>query len=196
MTHETHDARKPVDDGQRCIWTIGHSTRDDSEFLEILRRYDIGLLADVRRFPGSRKYPHFQKENLGHYLSEAGIGYRHFPELGGRRRPLPDSPNTVWRNEAFRGYADYMETAEFRSALEQLRSAAAAHRCAIMCAEAVWWRCHRALIADILKAESLTVIHIMGLDKSEAHPYTSAARFVDGKLTYRDVEQGKLFEIP
>jgi len=166
------------------LWTIGHSNRSIELFLEMLTGQQIELLADVRRFPGSRRQPHFNSENLPKSLTGAGIDYVHFPELGGRRKTSPDSPNTVWRNEAFRGYADFMMTAEFRDGIERLLKLARKKRTAIMCAEALWWQCHRSLIADFLKAEGHTILHIMGTGKIDEHPFTSAARIVDGKLTY------------
>ena len=169
------------------IWTIGHSTLAADEFVARLASFDIETLVDVRSFPGSRRYPHFNKERLLGSLSEAGIEYVHMPEIGGRRKARPGSQNLAWQNESFRGYADYMETKEFRAAVERLIEIARSCRTAIMCAEALWWRCHRSLIADYLKANGATVIHIFGLDKSEEHPFTSAARIVDGELSYRGV---------
>jgi uncharacterized protein (DUF488 family) len=166
------------------LWTIGHSTRSWPEFLELLRANEIELLADIRRFPGSRKYPHFGAEALRAALEENGISYEHLEELGGRRKPQPDSPNDVWRNDSFRGYADYMETSEFGAGISRLLTMARARRTAIMCSEAVWWRCHRSLVADYLKARDVEVIHIMSERHNEVHPYTSAARLVDGKLSY------------
>lgn len=166
------------------IWTVGHSTRSLDEFIELLKAHKIQLLADVRRFPGSRRLPHFNRENLSESLLRAGIEYVHFPELGGRRRVHPDSPNTAWRNEAFRGYADFMMTAEFRAGIERLLNQARQKRTAIMCAESLWWKCHRSMIADYLKATGHEVIHILDTTKTQAHPYTSAARIVDGKLSY------------
>ncbi len=167
------------------IWTIGHSTRTLEELLELLRGPEIQILADVRQFPGSRRYPQFGKEQLAGSLAAAGIQYVHFRELGGRRKSLPDSANTAWRNEAFRAYADYMETEPFRSGVAQLLEHCGEKRCCIMCAEAVWWRCHRGLISDYLKAHGHTVLHIMGPGKIQEHPYTSAARVVNGELSYR-----------
>jgi uncharacterized protein (DUF488 family) len=166
------------------VWTIGHSTRAIDEFLGPLGAFGIQTLADVRSFPGSRRYPQFGKRELAASLAEAGIEYAHFPELGGRRRARPDSRNVAWRNEAFRGYADYMETEDFRSGIARLLEVARARRTAIMCAEALWWRCHRGLISDCLKAASVEVIHIMDAKHSEPHPFTSAARIVDGELSY------------
>lgn len=170
------------------IWTIGHSTRTLDEFLKLLAIHGIEVLADVRRFPGSRKYPHFAQEALRSSLPEVGIDYVPFPELGGRRRPRPDSHNTVWRNESFRGYADYMETEAFRAGIERLLELARRKRTVILCAEAVWWRCHRALIADYLKAAGVCARHIINAKKSEIHPYTSAARLRAGSLSYSPAE--------
>src|SRR5690606_22374292 len=140
--------------------------------------------ADVRRYPGSRAHPHFNPGQLDRSLAGIGIGYVHFPDLGGRRTPDPHSTNTVWRNLAFRGYADYMQTEEFAAGLARLVQAASDRRTAIMCSEAVWWRCHRALIADALKASNIRVLHIMERGKVIEHPYTSPARLVAGRLTY------------
>jgi uncharacterized protein (DUF488 family) len=167
------------------VWTIGHSTRAIDEFISLLRANQIKLLVDVRSLPGSKRYPQFNKEALAHSLGKVGIRYEHFPELGGRRKTRPDSKNTAWRNESFRGYADYMETEPFHDGVKHLLdSAADAGPTAIMCAEAVWWRCHRSLISDHLKARGIEVMHIMDATKTEPHPYTSAARVVDGKLSY------------
>ena len=166
------------------LWTIGHSTRTAEEFIGLLGLYNVKAIADVRRFPASRKYPQFNREQLEPQLAAEGIEYLWLPELGGRRRPLPDSRNTVWRNASFRGYADYMETEDFRAGLERLMRTARRQPTALMCAEAVWWRCHRALIADTLKAAGVEVIHILSATRSSVHPYTSAARIVDGTLSY------------
>lgn len=167
------------------IWTIGHSNRTLEQFLELLAQNHIELLADVRRFPGSRRLPHFNQENLSQSLAGIGIEYIHFPELGGRRRSvLPNSPNNAWRNAAFRSYADYMMTDEFRAGIERLLERAREKRTAIMCAEALWWQCHRSLISDYLKAAGHEVIHILSENKTQVHPFTSAARIVDGKLSY------------
>ena len=167
------------------LWTIGHSTRTIDVFIFLLEEHGVGLLADVRSLPGSRRYPQFNKEALADSLGKTGIRYEHFPELGGRRKAKPESKSTAWRNASFRGYADYMETEEFRKGVERLLDlAAGAGPTAIMCAEAVWWRCHRSLISDYLKARGIEVLHIMDAKKTEPHPYTSAARIVDGKLSY------------
>jgi uncharacterized protein (DUF488 family) len=166
------------------VWTVGHSTRSAEEFGEILSAHEIQVLVDVRSFPGSRRYPQFNRSALSESLAKIGIEYRHEPRLGGRRRPRADSHNTAWRNSSFRGYADYMESEQFKAGVEELLEVAANARTAVMCAEAVWWRCHRSLIADYLKAAGHTVIHIIDQKKSEEHPFTSAARIVQGKLFY------------
>ena len=167
------------------IWTIGHSTRSIDVFISLLEENGIRLLADVRSLPGSKRYPQFNKETLAESLNARGIRYEHFPELGGRRKSKPDSRNTAWRNASFRGYADYMETKEFHKGIERLFTLAGeVGPAAIMCAEAVWWRCHRSLISDYLKARRIDVMHILGANKIESHPFTSAARIVNGELSY------------
>src|SRR5512132_1459137 len=167
------------------IWTIGHSTRAIDEFISLLEENEIKLLVDVRAWPGSKRYPQFNKDALAESLNAQGIRYEHFPELGGKRKSKPDSRNTAWRNASFRGYADYMETEQFQKGIERLLDVAAeAGPTAIMCAEAVWWRCHRSLIADYLKATGWKVIHIGDAKKTEEHPYTSAARIVDAQLSH------------
>src|SRR6266513_1736598 len=168
------------------IWTIGHSTRAIDEFISLLEENEIKLLADVRAWPGSKRYPQFNKEALAESLTVHGIRYEHSPELGGKRKSKPDSRNTAWRNASFRGYADYMETEQFQKGIERLLDVAAeAGPTAIMCAEAVWWRCHRSLISDYLKVRGVEVMHILDANKIEPHPYTSAARIVDGELSYQ-----------
>jgi uncharacterized protein (DUF488 family) len=167
------------------LWTIGHSTRTIEKFVAALEAHDIKLLADVRSLPGSKRYPQFNKERLIKSLKEHGICYEHFPELGGRRKPKKDSQNTAWRNASFRGYADYMETEEFRKGIERLAELTKEiGPTAVMCAEAVWWRCHRALISDYLKVRGIEVMHIVDANKGEPHPYTSAAQVVNGELSY------------
>jgi uncharacterized protein (DUF488 family) len=166
------------------IWTVGHSTRTFEGFLLLLKDFDIELLADIRTFPGSKRYPHFNKEHLSKALLPEGIQYQHFPELGGRRKAKPDSQNTAWRHASFKGYADHMETEEFTSGIERLTREAARHRTAYMCSEAVWWRCHRSLVSDYLKVRGWNVIHILDVGKGEEHPYTSPAKVVQGKLFY------------
>jgi len=167
------------------IWTIGHSTRPIEDFIALLQAHGIKLLVDVRSLPGSKRYPQFNKETLADSLGKAGIRYEHFPELGGRRKAKPDSKNTAWRNASFRGYADYMEMEKFQKGIQRLLDLAAeAGPTAIMCAEAVWWRCHRSLISDWLKVRGIEVTHILDANKTEPHPYTSAAKIVNGKLSY------------
>ncbi len=167
------------------LWTIGHSTRKIDHFISLLEKNGIKLVMDVRSFPGSRRYPQFNKEAFADSLGQPGIRYEHFSELGGRRKPKHTSRNTAWRNASFRGYADYMETEEFQNGIERLIDLTSeVGPTAIMCAEAVWWRCHRALISDYLKARGIEVIHIVDSNKTEPHPFTSAARIVDGALSY------------
>jgi len=171
------------------IWTIGHSTRNIDEFISLLEKNGIKLLVDVRMFPGSKRYSQFGREALSNALSQHAIRYEHFPELGGRRKPNADSRNTAWRNASFRGYADYIETEEFRKGIGRLLDFANEFgETAIMCAEAVWWRCHRSLISDYLKARGIEVIHILDANKIERHPFTSAARIVHGSLSYANEE--------
>ena len=167
------------------VWTVGHSTRSAEEFGQILLTHGIQVLVDVRSFPGSRRYPQFNRAALAESLKEIGIEYKHEPRLGGRRKPRADSHNTAWKNASFRAYADHMESEEFRNGVKDLLELAANARVAVMCAESLWWRCHRSLISDYLKAEGHTVIHILDQNKSEEHPFTSAARIVDGSLSYR-----------
>jgi uncharacterized protein (DUF488 family) len=167
------------------IWTIGHSTRKIEIFIALLEANGIKLVADVRLLPGSKRYPQFNQDALAKSLNGHGIRYEPFPELGGRRKPKPDSKNNAWRNDAFRGYADRMEREEFRRGIERLVDLAAqTGPTAIMCAEAVWWRCHRALISDFLKARGVEVTHILDPGKTQPHPFTSAARLVNGELSY------------
>lgn len=174
-----------MSDTKTALWTIGHSTHALEAFLGLLRAHQIEMLADVRLLPGSRRFPHFNSEELAASLSQAGIEYKHFRELGGRRKARPDSQNTAWRNESFRGYADYMETPEFQRAANELTACAARKRTAVMCAEAVWWQCHRALISDWMKVRGVEVMHILSGNKVEPHPFTSAATVTDGQLSYR-----------
>lgn len=176
------------------VWTVGHSNRTLDEFLELLQAHGIEAVADVRRFPGSRRHPHFGASALGQSLPEAGIDYHAFPDLGGRRSPRSDSHNTAWKNAGFRGYADYMETPAFHTAVTRLLSMAEVNRTALMCAEALWWRCHRGLISDHLQSTGHSIHHILTPSRAEAHPYTSAARIIDGSLSYTAVRGATLFE--
>ena len=166
------------------IWTIGHSTRSIETFIHLLQSFHIQMLLDVRHYPGSRKFPHFNKEALSGSLQQNNIDYLHMPGLGGRRKPLKDSTNTAWKHSAFRGYADYMDTMEFRNAFAQLEKIAMEQPAAYMCSEAVWWSCHRSLISDKLKSKNWKVWHIMDIGKATEHPYTKPARIVNGLLRY------------
>jgi uncharacterized protein (DUF488 family) len=184
------------DDATGTLWTIGHSTRDWQAFAEMLAEAGIATLVDVRRFAGSRRHPQFSGDVMARALADAGRAYVAMPELGGRRSPDPDSPNTAWRNAAFRGYADYMASEPYRHAHDRLAALALHARTAVMCAEAVWWRCHRGLIADDFKARGWKVIHLLAPGREEEHPFTSAARIVDGRLMYsapREPGQPSLF---
>jgi len=170
---------------QKNIWTIGHSTRTIDHFIAMLQSFHIEVVADIRSFPGSRRYPHFNKEALGISLLANGIKYRHLKDLGGRRPAKADSINTGWRNAAFRGFADYMQTDNFKNGIEELEEIAVTKRTAYMCSEAVWWRCHRSLVSDFLKLKGWNVWHIMEIGKAEEHTYTQPAKIIDGKLSYR-----------
>jgi uncharacterized protein (DUF488 family) len=158
------------------VWTIGHSTRSFEDFLELLERHGIETLVDVRHYPSSRRYPHFNGAPLAERLAAAGVEYAHEVDLGGRRRPLADSPNTYWRHPQFRGYADYQATPAYRAALERLIERANRRPTAIMCAEAVPWRCHRQLIADSLALRGFEVRHIMTPEKADLHVLNPAIR--------------------
>ncbi|HXI63344.1 MAG TPA: DUF488 domain-containing protein [Gemmatimonadales bacterium] len=162
------------------IYTIGHSTRPLDEFLALLRVHGIDHVVDVRRYPGSRRYPQFGREALATALADVGVGYEHAPDLGGRRVARPDSVNTAWRSASFRGYADYMETQPFQTALARLLDVARARPTAVLCAEAVPWRCHRQLIADALVARGEPVSHILSDARLEPHRLSPHARVPAG----------------
>jgi uncharacterized protein (DUF488 family) len=165
------------------FFSVGHSTRTLEEFLSLLMENGIQRLADIRRFPGSKRYPHFSREALAESLRGAGIEYVHVPELGGRREPLPDSPNMAWRNAQFRAYADHMGTDEFRDAVDAL--VASPKVTAVMCAEAVPWRCHRNILADELVRRGMEVVHILGPSSTRRHVMNPNARILlDGRLIY------------
>ena len=166
------------------IWTIGHSTHSLEKFVSLLKLFQIEVLVDIRSLPGSRKFPQFNKESLVVSLLEQGIEYIHMIDLGGRRKMKPDSKNTAWRLPAFRAYADYMETENFRNAASQLESIAKSKATAYMCSETLWWRCHRSLVSDWFKIRGWTVLHITGDGKTVEHPYTGPARIVDGEIRY------------
>jgi len=184
------------------IWTIGHSTRTFAEFLSLLRGNGISRLADIRTIPQSRRHPHFSRAALDARLKDEGIEYRHFPDLGGLRKPRPDSANGAWQNAAFRGYADHMQTKPFREAVGELlvfggrvspaegerRDAPYVQqetRAAVMCAEAVWWRCHRMLLSDALLARGVDVQHILSDAKTQPHRLTPFAKVSEaGEVSY------------
>lgn len=166
------------------VWTVGHSTRSSAEFRRLLTVHDIELVADVRRFPGSRRLPHFAADPLAHDLAGAAILYRWIPELGGRRRPSPTSINHAWHHPAFRAYADHIATEEFAVGLNELLTLANGLRTAIMCAELLWWRCHRRLIADVLTSLGVDVIHLRDDGPGELHQLSAPAHLVRGTLTY------------
>ncbi len=186
MTGSTKEGRSDTaeEPSGRTLWTIGHSSRDWAVFADMLAEAGIEVLADVRRFPGSRRNPQFSGEAMAKALPLLGVEYVPMPDLGGRRKPRPETHNTAWRNESFRGYADYMETTPWRQARERLARLAAQRRTAVMCAEAPWWQCHRGLIADDFKADGWEVIHLVSPGRTAPHPYTPAARIVDGRLDY------------
>jgi uncharacterized protein (DUF488 family) len=171
-------------DAANTVWTIGHSTRPLESFLDLLAQNGVEAVADVRRYPGSRRWPHFAQEPLARTLADCGLVYLWFPDLGGRRKPMSSSPNTAWRSSSFRGYADYMATEAFAEGLHRLVNLAYGLRTAVMCAESLWWRCHRGLIADVLRWHRFEVIHILGPHSTASHPYTAAARIVRGRLSY------------
>jgi uncharacterized protein (DUF488 family) len=169
------------------IYTIGHSTRQLDEFIALLAAHAIRQLVDIRSIPRSRRHPHFSSDALSASLRDASIIYRHSPALGGMRKPRRDSRNTAWRVEGFRGYADYMETEAFHAALDELVAFARVAPTAIMCAEAVWWRCHRQLVADALVAQAITVRHIASATAAPEHTLTDFAQVAGGLVTYRSL---------
>jgi uncharacterized protein (DUF488 family) len=173
-----------------AVFTVGHSTRPVHDFVALLKANAVAMVADVRRFPASRRHPQFAREALAAALGSAGIAYEWLPELGGRRVPSADSHNTAWHNQGFRGYADYMETQAFRLGIARLMDLARHQPTAYMCAEHAWQQCHRGLISDYLKAAGWNVVHILAGGKTEPHPFTQPARVVDGALTY--APQGEL----
>jgi uncharacterized protein (DUF488 family) len=168
------------------VWTIGHSNRTFDDFALILQDANIELVVDVRRFPGSRRLPQFASETLQAELEARGVAYHWIPALGGRRRPDPDSPNTGWTHPAFRAYADHIATEEFAEGLTELLMLSGGLRTAIMCAEALWWRCHRRLIADVLVSLGVSVVHLLAPRKSEEHRLRPPARLEDGRLSYAE----------
>ncbi|HXZ26322.1 MAG TPA: DUF488 domain-containing protein [Nitrospiria bacterium] len=177
------------------IYTIGHSTRPIGDLLAILNAHGITHLVDVRTIPKSRHNPQFNSDVLAASLNEAGISYQHCSDLGGLQKPRRDSQNLGWKNAGFRGFADYMETAEFEAALQELVQSAVKQRTAIMCAEALWWRCHRSLIADALLVLGIGVVHLMGPRKTEPHRLTPFAAMHNGRLSY-PTGQPSLYDNP
>ena len=166
------------------VWTVGHSTRPEEEFLSVVGAHDVELIVDVRRFPGSQRLPQYAAAALETTLGGRGIAYCWLPALGGRRRPDPASPNLGWRHPAFRAYADHVETEAFALGLFELLTLSQGLRTAVMCAEVLWWRCHRRLIADVLTSLGVRVEHIRSERVAEVHRLTAPARLVGGRLTY------------
>jgi uncharacterized protein (DUF488 family) len=166
------------------IYTVGHSILAADAFLALLQGHGVRQLADIRLIPKSARHPHFAGERLAPLLESNGISYRHFRDLGGRRTPRPDSVNTAWRVDAFRGYADYMQTAPFRRALDQLSDFASTARTTVMCAEAMWWQCHRRLLADALLVRGVPVLHILSAAAPKAHELSEFARAGEGEVIY------------
>jgi uncharacterized protein (DUF488 family) len=169
------------------IYTVGHSRQSADAFLTLLNAHGVRQVADIRRIPKSARHPHFANGPLAASLESQGIVYRHFPDLGGRRTPAPDSINTAWRVEAFRGYADYMATDRFRIATGELLEFATAAKTTVMCAEAVWWQCHRRLLADALMVQGVPVLHILSSAAPKAHELSEFARELDGRVVYPGV---------
>jgi uncharacterized protein (DUF488 family) len=177
------------------IWTVGHSTRPIESLVALLQEFTIAQIVDVRRFPVSRRHPHFAGPALAGALRAARIAYSHAPELGGHRRPQPASANDFWKDDALRGYADHMRTPEFQAATARLIEHAGSARTAILCAEAEPSRCHRQLTADALVARGHRVVHIFEPGRAEAHALRPEAVVAhDGRLTYPARKQGRLFE--
>ena len=187
---ESKDRQQEFGRSSRTIWTIGHSTRSLEEFVALLGEHRVQFLADVRHFPTSQRAPWTAKASLANALSNQGIAYEHFEDLGGFRKPLLDSVNTAWRNAGFRGYADYMASIEFSAALDRLIAVAADGRTAIMCAEAVPWKCHRSLLSDAFAARGFRVIHILSLGKAQDHRLTPFARVHGSRVTYPATRKG------
>lgn len=179
----------------RTLWTVGHSTHDWPDFLQILEGADVQTLVDVRRHAGSRRYPQFSSATMARALPDAGIDYVPEPDLGGRRKAHAASANTGWRNASFRGYADHMASPEWQAACARLAALAQERPTTVMCAEVLWWRCHRRLISDAFVAAGWDVVHLQPGGRSEAHVLAPPARLVDGRLVYSEPPppQGALF---
>lgn len=170
----------------RRIWTVGHSNRTSELFIAVLRHHGIEAIADVRRHPGSRRLPQFMSATLEAELAAHGIAYEWIEELGGRRKASPGPSTSAWRNTSFRGYAEHLKSAEFARGLQKLLRMAAERPTAMMCAEVLWWRCHRSLVSDVLKLQGIEVLHIQDEQRLTSHPFTSPARLADGELTYAE----------
>lgn len=166
------------------IWTIGHSTRTAEELNGVLVHHGIEAIVDVRRFPGSRRLPQFGSEALEQSLAASGVAYHWIGALGGRRTPTDDSPNDAWEHPAFRGYADHTETEDFAEGLFGLEMIGGGMRTAVMCAELLWWRCHRRIIADVLVSLGYEVLHIRDASPAEPHELSAPGHLVDGRLSY------------
>ena len=181
----------PRDESPR-LWTVGHSTRTWEDFREVLRVHEITAVVDVRRFPGSRKFPWFGSDAMSEQLPRDGVGYEWISQLGGRRSVLPGSPNGGWRNSSFQGYADHMASTEFADGLEQALAAAAQGRTALMCAELLWWRCHRRLISDLLVYRGHQVLHIQTKRAAEPHHLNPVAQALGEGLIYPPLQRSLL----
>ena len=166
------------------VWTIGHSTRSADDFVSLLRSQQVDRLADIRTIPQSRRHPHFGRDALASRLNSEGIQYRHFKEFGGLRKPRADSPNSGWKNQAFRGYADHMQTPEFAAAIDELLAFGEGGGVAVMCAEAVWWRCHRMVLSDALVAKGIDVQHILSITSVQPHRLTPFAQIRDDRQVW------------
>jgi uncharacterized protein (DUF488 family) len=170
------------------IWTVGHGAATEADFAALVGAADIASVADVRRYPGSRRHPHFAGDRMARWLANVGIGYRWLPGLGGRRRPEPDSLNVALRNPQFRGYADHMASAEFGESVGELLAVAASAPTAVMCSESVWWRCHRRLLADhLVLVAGIDVVHLLHDGRLTAHPLTGGVRRDGDRVVYDDV---------
>jgi uncharacterized protein (DUF488 family) len=180
--------KEPKDNDKNVIWTIGHSTRTIDDFINLLKTYNIELLADIRSFPGSKRYPHFNKSSLDISLAGNHIEYIHIPELGGRRKPAEESKHPEWKKTSFRAYADYMESDTFYKGITILKNISEVKRTAIMCSEVFWWKCHRKLVSDYMFSHGTKVIHIINESKSEIHKETSSPENIHKDLFGRNVE--------
>lgn len=190
MSHQTGHASVNLDKGP-MIYTVGHSTRPLVDFIALLQGHGVTLLVDVRTVPRSRHNPQYNQETFPLFLEAAGIHYLHVPGLGGLRHPRPDSPNLGWQNASFRGFADYMQSDEFAENIETLLEKAEREQIAVMCAEAVPWRCHRSLIADALLVRGAQVAHIMSKGVPKPHELTHFARVEGSRVLYPAPEQAE-----